>query len=275
MKYLTIAIALILFSSCASDDPPKDYTAENDQEIQAFIDDNNLTAQKSSSGLYYIIDNPGTGENPVATDRVKVVYKGYYTNGTVFDESTDEGVSFNLQQVIAGWTEGITYFKEGGSGKLLIPSHLAYGSNDSRGIPGGSVLIFDIELIYVNYKTENDEEIQTYLTENNLVAEKTSSGLYYIIDTEGDGAQVSSTDNVSITYKGYFLDDTVFDEPAESVNFDLENVIPGFSEGLSYFKEGGTGTLFIPAHLAYGNTGAGSILGGTVLVFDVNVLSVN
>ena len=112
-------------------------------------------------------------------------------------------------------------------------------------------------------------------SENNLVAEKTSSGLYYIIDTEGDGAQVSSTDNVSITYKGYFLDDTVFDEPTESVNFDLGNLITGFSEGLTYFKEGGSGKLLIPSHLAYGATGSQSIAAYTPIIFDIELLSVN
>ena len=63
---------------------------------------------------------------------------------------SSQGISFNLSGVIAGWTEGITYFKEGGSGVLLIPSHLAYGPKDFRGIPGGSVLIFDVELLSVN-----------------------------------------------------------------------------------------------------------------------------
>jgi FKBP-type peptidyl-prolyl cis-trans isomerase FkpA len=63
---------------------------------------------------------------------VTVAYKGSYTNGNVFDKSSDAGISFGLQQVIKGWTEGI-FFKEGGSGMLLVPSHLGYGSNDSRG----------------------------------------------------------------------------------------------------------------------------------------------
>ena len=84
MKNILIAFALVLFTACSSDDAPKDYIAENDQEIQAYITDNNLLAQKSSSGLYYVIDTPGTGDNPITTDRVKVSYKGYYTNGTVF-----------------------------------------------------------------------------------------------------------------------------------------------------------------------------------------------
>jgi len=178
MKKICIAFALILFVACGSEDII-DYTEENDLEIQAYISDNNLTAKKSNSGLYYIIDNEGSGENPLSTDRVNVVYKGYLTDGTVFDESK-EGISVNLQSVIQGWTEGITYFKEGGSGQLLIPAHLAYGNNAVGDIPGGAVLIFDIELIYVNYETENEEEIQAYLSDNNIEAIKSDSGLYYV-----------------------------------------------------------------------------------------------
>lgn len=150
MKNIFIAFALVLFTACGSDDSAKDYTAENDQEIQTYITDNNLIAQKSSTGLYYVIDNPGTGAQPTTTDNVTVAYKGYFTNGSVFDESDASGISFGLQQVIAGWTEGITYFKEGGSGKLLIPSRLGYGNNGRGTIPGGAVLIFDINLISVN-----------------------------------------------------------------------------------------------------------------------------
>ena len=79
---------------------------------------------------------------------MKVAYKGYFTNCEVFDESTS-GITFNLQQVIEGWTLGIPYFKEGGSGKLLLPSALAYGKKGTSGIPENSVLIFDIDLIEV------------------------------------------------------------------------------------------------------------------------------
>lgn len=152
MKYTLITLILILFMSCASDDKQadKDFRAQNEADILSYIDENNLNAEKSNSGLYYVINEAGTGAQPTTTDNVTVAYKGYYTSGTVFDESDADGISFNLQQVIAGWTEGITYFKEGGSGILLVPSHLGYGSNDFRGIPGGSVLIFDVALISVN-----------------------------------------------------------------------------------------------------------------------------
>jgi len=279
MKNILLLFSITLFIACSSDDglnQIKDFTAENDQEIQTYLTENNLSAQKSSSGLYYIVDEEGTGSNAVNTDRVKVSYKGYYTNGTIFDESTSEGVSFNLQGVILGWAEGITYFKEGGSGKLLIPSHLAYGSNEVNGIPGGSVLIFDIELIYVNYVTENDEEIQKYLTDNSLTAQKSDSGLYYIINSEGNGTQPLSTDNVTVAYKGYLTNGEVFDESnTDGISFNLQNVIPGWTEGITYFKEGGSGQLLIPSHLAYGNNGISIIPGGAVLIFDINLISVN
>ncbi len=144
-----LTLVLSLFVSCSSDDE-KDYVTLNDQEITDYIAQNNLDAKKSTTGLYYVIDNEGAGAQPNSTSTVTVAYKGYFTNGSVFEESPAEGVSFNLQQVIPGWTEGITYFKEGGSGTLLIPSHLAYGNSGKGSIPGGTVLIFDINLISVN-----------------------------------------------------------------------------------------------------------------------------
>ena len=116
----------------------------NDQQIIEYIEQNNLDAQKSSTGLYYVIDEPGTGIQPNSNSNVTVAYKGYFLNGTVFDQSDSQGISFGLQQVIKGWTEGITYFNEGGNGMLLVPANLGYGNDTYRGIPGGSVLIVDV-----------------------------------------------------------------------------------------------------------------------------------
>jgi FKBP-type peptidyl-prolyl cis-trans isomerase FkpA len=152
MKYSLIALVLTLFIACSNDDSVKsdtDIKMQNEQDITAYIAKNNLDAQRSDSGLYYVIEEEGTGTQPTSNSNVTVAYKGYFLNGEVFDSSTS-GISFNLQQVIKGWTEGITYFKEGGSGILLVPAHLGYGNNDYRGIPGGSVLIFEVELISVN-----------------------------------------------------------------------------------------------------------------------------
>ncbi|SHH36518.1 FKBP-type peptidyl-prolyl cis-trans isomerase [Flavobacterium defluvii] len=150
-QLLSALLALTLFISCSKDkDEVKDYTAQNDKEITEYLAKNNLTAQKTNSGLYYIIEKQGEGDNPVANSNVTVIYKGYFTDGKVFDQSDAEGISFGLNQVIQGWKEGIPFFKPGGEGKLFIPAHLGYGSKDYQSIPGGSVLIFDIKLKSVN-----------------------------------------------------------------------------------------------------------------------------
>lgn len=160
MKHLLSAlVALTLFISCnknkettneVKNEATVDYVAKNDKEITDYIAKNNLKAEKSDSGLYYVITDPGTGAQPTATSNVTVAYKGYFTNGNVFDQSGPEGISFGLDQVVKGWTEGIPHFKTGGSGILFVPAHLGYGNETMGPIPGGSALIFDVKLISVN-----------------------------------------------------------------------------------------------------------------------------
>ncbi|RXQ96068.1 peptidylprolyl isomerase [Ancylomarina salipaludis] len=148
MKYSVLAIVCAFLVSCSSG-PEKDFSTINEKQITDYIKINKLEAIKCESGLYYVIDEAGEGSKPTSASTVQVAYKGYYLNGEVFDESSERGISFPLKRVIKGWTEGITYFKEGGKGTLLVPSHLGYGPYDTRGIPGGSVLVFDIHLISV------------------------------------------------------------------------------------------------------------------------------
>ena len=153
MKSILLALVSLLFLSCLSDGGDSkvvDYTVQNEKEIVDYIAKNNLNAQNSNSGLYYVINEAGTGVQPTATSNVTVAYKGSFTNGNVFDQSDASGVSFGLNQVIKGWTEGIPYFKEGGNGILLVPAHLGYGSCGRPGISGGAVLIFEVKLIKVN-----------------------------------------------------------------------------------------------------------------------------
>ena len=152
MKNLLVFLLIVLTVGCQKDDDTNefiDYSEKNETDILNYIEDQDLETTRSNTGLYYFIEDEGDGANIDQNTTVTVKYKGYYLNGSVFDESPDEGVTFNLQQVIPGWTEGITYFKEGGKGLLIIPSKLGYGSYDYNGIPGGSVLIFDVEILNV------------------------------------------------------------------------------------------------------------------------------
>ena len=148
-KYLYLFTLVLVFNSC-SDKTDTSFEPETEQDIIQYIEDNNLNATRSNSGLYYVINNEGSGTRPTSSSNVTVDYKGYFLDGVVFDESNSNGISFGLNDVIQGWTEGITYFREGGNGILLVPYNLGYGESGRGSIPGGSVLIFDIRLLSVN-----------------------------------------------------------------------------------------------------------------------------
>ena len=106
-------------------------------------------AVQTASGLIFKELTAGTGVSPKATDRVKVHYHGSLIDGTVFDSSVDRGepVTFALDQVVKGWTEGLQMMKVGGKAKLTIPPELAYGPGGRAGIPANATLIFEVELL--------------------------------------------------------------------------------------------------------------------------------
>ena len=104
------------------------------------------------SGLQYEILNEGDGKQPSAKDTVRCHYHGTLTDGTVFDSSVQRGepAEFPLNQVIAGWTEGVQLMKEGAKYRFYIPYNLAYGERGAGAqIPPYSALIFDVELLKV------------------------------------------------------------------------------------------------------------------------------
>ena len=117
------------------------------QKIQAYLSDNNLTAEATPSGLHFIVETEGNGQFPGPGAVVTVYYKGYFLDGNVFDQTGTQPATFSLNSVITGWREGIPKFSKGGKGKLLLPSGLAYGSNPPGGIPANAVMIFDVELV--------------------------------------------------------------------------------------------------------------------------------
>jgi FKBP-type peptidyl-prolyl cis-trans isomerase FkpA len=149
-KFLVLALFATLFLGSCSEDQ----LLEDEAKIQEYLTDNNLTAEKSEDGVYYIITREGNGKSATVDSEVTVHYKGYRLNGDVFDSSYDRGQksTFGLQRVIRGWQLGIPLLEEEGAGTLIIPSHLAYGANPPSGsiIRRNDVLVFDIELFEVN-----------------------------------------------------------------------------------------------------------------------------
>lgn len=109
-------------------------------------------AEKTESGLASRVLVKGKGKtHPTATDTVKVHYSGWTTDGKMFDSSVERGepISFPLNRVIKGWTEGVQLMVEGEKRRFWIPAELAYGNNPQGGRPAG-MLVFDVELIEIN-----------------------------------------------------------------------------------------------------------------------------
>lgn len=129
--------------------------SENIQKGLEFMSANGKLegVQTTASGLQYLVLEKGTGTvHPGPRDKVKVHYHGSLIDGTVFDSSVDRGVpiSFGLNQVIPGWTEGLQLMVVGEKTRLFIPSNLAYGKRKMGAIGPGSTLIFDVELLGIN-----------------------------------------------------------------------------------------------------------------------------
>lgn len=104
----------------------------------------------TGSGLQYKVVTEGTGRKPKSWETVKVHYRGTLIDGTEFDSSyaRNEPISFGLNQVIAGWTEGLQLMPVGSKYMLYIPSELGYGSRGAGGaIPADAALIFEVELL--------------------------------------------------------------------------------------------------------------------------------
>ena len=152
---IIIAVLLLLFAAYKILSGNSQAAEQNIQLGKDFLAANAQAegVDSSDSGLQYLLLQAGTGSvHPSASDRVEVHYHGTTINGMVFDSSVERGqsITFGLNQVIKGWTEGLQTMVVGEKKRLFIPSELAYGNRGAGKIPPGSTLIFDVELIAIN-----------------------------------------------------------------------------------------------------------------------------
>ena len=158
-KTIIVVIAVLfigyLFMRNSGGAKPEEIAA-NKKAGAEFMETNKVAdgVKTTDSGLQYLMLQEGTGtKHPSARDRVKVHYEGKLLDGTVFDSSVKRGqpISFALKQVIKGWTEGVQLMVVGEKTRFFIPADIAYGDKGAGSdIPGGSTLIFDVELLGIN-----------------------------------------------------------------------------------------------------------------------------
>ena len=234
-------------------------------------------ATKTASGLASKVLTPGVGkDHPAPTDKVKVNYTGWTTNGQMFDSSVTRGepASFALNSVIPGWTEGLQLMVVGEKRRFWIPAALAYGPRPRPGAPSGD-LVFDVELLDIT-AAPKPPPVPEDVKAAPASAKKTASGIAYRVLTPGKGNDhPSATSSVSVNYSGWMPDGKMFDSSitrGQPAHFRLNQVIKGWTEGVQLMTKGEKTRFWIPGSLAYGDkpTRPGAPAGP--LVFDIELL---
>lgn len=305
-KYYTFSfLALLLLSSCDK----KDYQTieELDEEnIQAYIQKNNLNVQEfEQTGMFYSILEEGNG--------AELDYEGKVP--LVFTLKTIDGVYSALDTFSAAnrYYDHLGYFPYGsasanapgspldkeigmkvllkkalkhsnGKIRIIVPSRLAFGRNGTKVIPSNASIDYVIHAIdTASMAAYENESILQYMQRSGVQVsefEKTETGIYYKINSIGEGAFLTKESNIKAAYDLKFLDGKTF-QKADSASLSLSSVIKAWTEVLPKLKEKGKVRMFIPSSQAYGvggsvdpNTGQVTIAPFSALDYDVEVQKV-
>lgn len=232
-----------------------------------------------SSSHTLVIEDARIGEGPECDRRsvITVHYHGTLADGTVFDSTRGkEPAKFPLDRLIPGWQAGVPGMKVGGIRRLVIPSVMAYGSQDRRDeegrvkIPANSNLTFSIELVGI----ENPPAAQPAAAKGEPVT--LPSGLIIEDLVVGTGAECPRGATVKVHYKGALTSGKEFDSSygrGQPIEFPLANLIQGWQEGIPGMKIGGKRRLTVPYQMGYGERGfPPDIPPRATLIFEIELL---
>jgi len=287
-KSILVLVSLVILAACAAPEleptsvAPPEAVSESTTESEnsyVFISEDAIT---TDSGLQYVITDQGDGASPQPGDIVEVHYTGRFTDGNIFDSSYDRENPLRFKtgvgQVIPGWDEAILLLKVGDKAKLIIPSELAYGeAGVGQDIPPNSTLYFEVELLDVQ---QPDNTPPTAVSAEDYTV--TDSGLKYYDIKVGEGDSPRRGEMPLVHYVGWLEDGTKIDSSRDRgtpLHFTLgmEQVIPGWEEGILTMNVGGKRQLVIPSELAFGEEGAGNgmIPPNATLIYEVELLGIS
>ncbi|QKJ31126.1 FKBP-type peptidyl-prolyl cis-trans isomerase [Mucilaginibacter mali] len=291
----------------------------DDQEMQNYISGNGLTGMQrdlsagDTTGIYYKILSAGTGSAVDFPDKVAIVFTVrsfdgqfiaadtivnhvYNYVGHLTSNNLPQGVQLALINILK---------KKGTRARVLIPSHLGYGSSGfgtgssdaNNRVKGNQGLDYYINLINTDKVTDpvsgkqvsgqdvyDDAVCKNYIAANNLTGyTKTTSGLYYKILQAGSGASITNTSTVSVQYTGYLLNgfmtgDQYNNDTGVGISTELSSEVKaGFVEGLQLVTPGAKLSLIMPSRMAYGTISAanGTIPVNSCMRYEMNVLSID
>jgi FKBP-type peptidyl-prolyl cis-trans isomerase len=291
--FTTLAAASAMFTSC-SDSKFEGYArAENGLHYKFFKHDKDAPTAKEGDGLNirYVIMNERNDSVILDSKNASPDGSGYYNFGlakSTFAGSLEDGMMMMAKGDSASFIVSADSFflktlkanelpksiKQGDHLKALIRirdivSKKDLEANQKKQMEEQMAMMKDME-------AKEAPARDKYLADNKITAKPTASGLYYIETKKGSGQSPKETDIVKVHYTGKLLDGTVFDSSVgkDPIEFPLNGVIKGWTEGLQLMKKGGKANLIIPSAIAYGPQGGGPIPPYSTLVFEVELLDV-
>lgn len=299
--FLTTILFTVLIGGCSKLDSAEELTIE-DRIFDNYLAANNITAEPTQSGLYFIEELEGTGISPNTDDWVIFNYSLYTIQTGSLVVTTNEVLARNvgiydsrvlygpnkaaMGYNILGLDEGLRMMKEGGKAKLLFKSDLGYGGSIIGAIDAYSSLLLQVELVKViaDPVLEEFENTIMYLEENQYSTDTTKSGIYYVSVFEGRGDSVSLGDVVTIDLKASLLDGRVLSDVKNQSfqigSFELDGTL-GLSAGLKMMNVGGSAKFIVPYNYAFGPFGRTQYDGYyripippySTIVYDVRLIS--
>ncbi|MBK0380498.1 FKBP-type peptidyl-prolyl cis-trans isomerase [Mucilaginibacter segetis] len=278
-----LLIAATGLTACKKNGIDPDIKEYDETQIQNYISANSITGLSrdttggDTSGMYYKIINGGNGVPLEYSDRISFVYTlrtfdgKYVSTDTItnhFDDYLGHIAQDNLPKGLQTAIHNLLKYRDA-SMRVLIPSHLAYGTNGygtgsventNNRIAGNQCLDYYVHVID-DQQVYDDMVIQNYMKANSLSGyTKTNTGLYYKVLVPGTGAEGIITDlsTITTTYTGTYLNNVVFDDASktEAASFSPADLVAGVREGLeNYATEGTSISLLVPSRLGYGITG--------------------
>jgi FKBP-type peptidyl-prolyl cis-trans isomerase len=299
-EYFYFHIHLLSFQT------PESMIFKEEAQLKKYVEDNKITTQPNSMGLYIIETQPGTGMKIDSGCHVRMNYRVSLLDGKELFSSFErpEPVKFEYGTRIdtPGFEYSVSTLKKGSKAKFIVPSSLAFGQRGSGTLVAPyTPIVYDVEILDVKTKAEYEKEqadfqkseqmksdslknaepllLEKYLKDNKITVKPQPSGLYYIPVLAGTGPKAEAGKTVKVHYTGKLLDGKVFDSSRERKNpiefmLGRSQVIKGWDEGIALMKQGGKATLIIPSAIGYSDRDMGIIPSYSTLVFDVELVEV-
>jgi len=233
----------------------------------------------TESGIKIRMLQSGKGKPIEKGDKIRLHYTGTLLDDRKFESSRDRDQPYEfvvgMKQVIPGWDEAFTRLRGGDKAILTIPPDQAYGDTKMPGIPAGSWLVYDVEVLEV-FKSFAPAPFST----KGFETKTSQTGLSYTILAQGDGPLAEKGKTVEVHYTGFLENGDIFDSSVlrgQPISFRLGvgMVIPGWDEGIALLNAGGKALLSIPYELAYGESGRPPMIPPKArLIFNVELVSV-